>query len=159
MITKEIYGENKFASYSKERTGCRGILLKDSRILLVHELKNDFFMIPGGGLEEEESLEACCVRELQEETGYIVKTSRDGAYLQINEYYEDYKYIDYYYLCEIIGESSTNLTEMEAERKLVAEWVDFDAALEIFSRHQEYASTYEEKRGAYLREFTALQLL
>ncbi len=159
MITKEIYGENKFASYSKVRTGCRGILLKDSQILLVHELKNDFFMIPGGGLEEEESLEDCCVRELQEETGYIVMTSRDGAYLQINEYYEDYKYIDYYYLCEIIGESSTNLTEMEAERKLVAEWVDFDTALEIFSRHQEYASTYEEKRGAYLREFTALQLL
>lgn len=159
MNTIEISGANKFAAYSKERIGCRGIVMKDSGILLVHELKNDFFMIPGGGQEEGETLEECCVRELQEETGYVVKVCQEGAYLQLNEYYEEYKYISYYYICEIIGTASTNLTELEAERNLVAEWVNFDTALEIFSRHQDYASTYEEKRGAYLREFTALKSL
>ena len=28
---------------------------------------------------------------------------------------------------------------------------------DIFSRHQEYADVNEEKRGSYLREYTALQ--
>lgn len=51
MIKKEILGANRFEHPSKERIGCRGIVIKNSQILLVHELKTDFFMIPGGGHE------------------------------------------------------------------------------------------------------------
>jgi 8-oxo-dGTP pyrophosphatase MutT (NUDIX family) len=157
MITKEISGANRFPYTSKQRIGCRGIIMKDSQILLVHELKNDFYMIPGGGHELGESLEECCIRELQEETGYVVNPSKEGAFLQINEYYEEYQYIDYYYICNIIGTATNNLTEAEAARNLVTEWLDFNEALDIFSHHEDYAATYEEKRGAYLREYTALQ--
>ena len=32
-----------------------------------------------------------------------------------------------------------------------------EEAVELFSHHQDYAETSEEKRGAYLREYTALQ--
>lgn len=94
---------------------------------------------------------------MQEETGYVVKPSKEGAFLELNEYYEEYHYIGYYYTCEITGTGTKKLTEVEAERNLVAEWVDLDIALEIFSHHNDYASTHEEKRGAYLREYTALQ--
>lgn len=155
----DILGANRFAQSSKERIGCRGIVMKDSKILLVHELKNDFYMIPGGGLEPGETLEECCIRELQEETGYIVKPYEEGAYLQLNEYYGEYHFVGYYYTCEIIGTSTRKLTKTEAEHNLVAEWIELDKAIELFSRHQDYASTYEEKRGAYLREYTALQAL
>jgi ADP-ribose pyrophosphatase YjhB (NUDIX family) len=155
----DILGKNRFEQPSKERIGCRGIIIKDSQILLVHELKNDFYMIPGGGLEPGETLEECCVRELQEETGYVVNPCKDGAFLQLNEYYEEYHYTGYYYTCEIIGTAAKKLTETEAERDLVEEWVELNEALKIFSHHHEYASFYEEKRGAYLREYTALQSL
>ncbi|MDF2941802.1 MAG: hydrolase [Herbinix sp.] len=152
----DILGLNRFEHPSKERIGCRGIIIQNSQILLVHELKNDFYMIPGGGHEPGETLEECCTRELQEETGYVVKPCKEGAFLQLIEYYEEYKYINYYFTCEIIGTATRNLTEAEAERNLVSEWVDMKMALDIFSHHQDYASTYEEKRGAYLREYTAL---
>jgi 8-oxo-dGTP pyrophosphatase MutT (NUDIX family) len=155
----DIMGVNHFEHLSKERIECRGIIIKGSQILLVHELKNDFYMIPGGGHEPDETLEECCIRELQEETGYVVKPCKDGAFLQLNEYYEEYHYIDYYYTCEITGNAAIKLTEAEVERNLTAEWVEMNEALEIFSRHHDYASTYEEKRGAYLREYTALQSL
>lgn len=157
MTKKEILGENRFEHPSKERIGCRGIIIKDTQILLVHELKTDFYMIPGGGQELGETLEECCIREMQEETGYIIKTCEVGAFLQLNEYYEEYHYISYYYTCEIIGTAKKSLTEVEAQRNLVAEWVDFNVVLEIFKHYHDYASTYEEKRGAYLREYTALQ--
>jgi 8-oxo-dGTP pyrophosphatase MutT (NUDIX family) len=157
MTKKEIIGANRFEHPSKVRIGCRGIIIKDSLILLVHELKNDFYMIPGGGHELGETLEECCIRELQEETGYVVKPCKEGVFLQLNEYYEEYQYINYYYTCEIMGTATKNLTVAEIERNLVAEWVDVNVALEIFSHHNDYASTYEEKRGAYLREYTALQ--
>lgn len=157
MIRKEIMGANRFEYPSKERIGCRGIIRKDSQILLVHELKTDLYMIPGGGHELGETLEECCIRELQEETGYVVKPSNEGAFLELNEYYEEYHYIGYYYICEIMGTGTKLLTEVETMRRLVSEWVDLNIALEIFSHHSDYASTYEEKRGAYLREYTALQ--
>lgn len=85
---------------------------------------------------------------MQEETGYFVNPCKEGAFLQLNEYYEEYKYISYYYTCEKIGTTTKNLTEAEVERNLVTEWIDVKIAIEIFSHHHDYASTHEEKSGA-----------
>ena len=75
MIVKtiEIHGANAHKTFFKTRVGCRGIVIKDSRMLISHEVNADYFLIPGGGLEENETLEECCVSEVCEETGYIVK--------------------------------------------------------------------------------------
>ena len=47
------------------------------------------------------------------------------------------------------------LTELEAERGLTPEWVDFDEALKIFGDHVNLQH-WEEKRGSYQREHRAL---
>ena len=86
MKTIEIYGENRFDEWTKTRNSCRGIVIKDNSILLSYETKENTWMIPGGGVEENESLEECCIREVQEETGYI--TSLSPCVLKIVEYYE-----------------------------------------------------------------------
>jgi 8-oxo-dGTP pyrophosphatase MutT (NUDIX family) len=157
MTTLEILGTNRLQYPQIERVGCRGIIIQNLQILLVHELKTDFYMIPGGGWEFGETLEECCVRELREETGYVVKSFAEGAFLQLNEYYGEYLFVDYYFNCEIVGNTITNLTEAEADKNLIAEWVDLHKAVEIFSHHNDFDSIFEEKRGAYLREYTALQ--
>lgn len=150
----EIYGANAFKTFSKIRVGCRGIVIKDDRMLISHEVNADHYLIPGGGLEENETLEECCSREVREETGYIVKPDR--RFLTINEYYEEYKYVSHYFICDIVGESERNLTANEMARGLIPEWADIDKMLEIYSKHNDFASISEEKRGAYLREYTAL---
>lgn len=53
-------------------------------ILMSYETKNDQWMIPGGGLEKNESDYECCVREIAEETGVLVETSE--CLLEIDEY-------------------------------------------------------------------------
>ncbi len=153
--TIDIRGANAFESFSKTRVGCRGIVADNSRILISHELNVDFYSIPGGGMEKNETPEECCVREVLEETGYIVKPVKH--FLTLNEYYEEYKYIDYYFVCEVTAKSKQNLTEIERERGLVPEWIETEKILEIFSRHNDFALNNEEKRGAYLREYTALK--
>lgn len=81
--TIDIHGANAHATYSKTRVACRGIVVKDSRIFVSHEVKTDVYMIPGGGMEENGTPEECCAREVREETGYIVKPGR--CFLTVNE--------------------------------------------------------------------------
>jgi ADP-ribose pyrophosphatase YjhB (NUDIX family) len=57
--------------------GSAGICINDNGlILMVLQGKPDekkVWSVPSGGLEKNESIEECCVREIREETGYEVK--------------------------------------------------------------------------------------
>ncbi|HLP79442.1 MAG TPA: NUDIX domain-containing protein [Acidobacteriota bacterium] len=75
----------------------RAIIKRDGQYLLIHRWKNghEYFSFPGGGKEEDETPQETVVREVFEETGFIVHVV---------------KYIDtikhdrqehHYYLCEI----------------------------------------------------------
>lgn len=93
MKTIDIYGENRFDHYTKLREACRGIVVKNDKILLTYEVNTDQWFIPGGGLEDDESSGECCVRELAEETGCVVETKEQ--YLTINEYHEDWLFVNH----------------------------------------------------------------
>ena len=155
MKTLEILGANRFETFTKTRAGSRAVVVRDGMILLSHETVSGWWLVPGGGLEEGETPETCCIREVEEETGFIVKPLRQ--FLTLNEYYEEYRYVSYYFICEVTGTGEMRLTEAEKRRGLEPQWIPLEGAVGIFSRHQEYADTSEEKRGSYLREYTALQ--
>ena len=151
----EILGENRFDTFTKTREGSRAIIVQDGMILLSHETISGWYLVPGGGLENDETPADCCVREVEEETGVIVRPLHQ--FLTLYEYYEEYRYISYYFVCERIGHGQLHLTEAEARRGLEPQWIALHEAVDIFSRHQSYATESEEKRGSYLREYTALQ--
>lgn len=154
MQQLEILGENRLEKHTKTRIGCRGIVLQDGKLLACHEEKTDFWQLPGGGLEAGETLQECCAREVLEETGYIVKPTKQ--FLTLNEYYQEYKYVSHYFVCEIVGEGKQNRTSVEIERGLVPQWVDIQDFLKIVCDYAAYAAVNEDKYGTYLREHTAL---
>ena len=151
----EILGDNRFETFSKTRAGSRAVIVRDGKILLSHETGSGWWLVPGGGVEGDETPEECCVREVEEETGFIVKPLRQ--FLTLYEYYEEYRYISHYFVCEVTGSGKMNLTDAEKNRGLEPRWLPLEEAVELFSRHQEYAGVSEEKRGSYLREYTALR--
>ena len=155
MKTLRILGANRFETFSKTRAGSRAVIVRDGMILLSHETVSGWWLVPGGGMEEGETPEACCIREAEEETGRIVKPLRQ--FLTLEEYYEEYRYISHYFICEIAGAGRMRLTDAEMSRGLEPEWLPLREAVGIFARHQEYADVSEEKRGSYLREYTALR--
>lgn len=154
METINIYGDNRFAEYTQIREACRGIVVRDGMILLTYEVNTDQWFIPGGGLEAEESIRQCCARELAEETGFVVDPFAHFA--TVNEYYEEWKFISHYFICEITGETQRLLTQREAEVGLEPRWIPMQKAVDIFSKHQDYVHD-EMKRGSYLREYKALK--
>lgn len=154
MEILDIYGETRFLKHTKIREACRGIVVSDEKILLTYETNTDQWFTPGGGLEIDETFEACCVRELTEETGYIVKPYKQ--YLTINAYYEEWLFVNHYFICNLIGETKIKLTNEEALVGLEPRWIPLKEAIEIFSKHQDYANLEKFKQRAYLREYTAL---
>lgn len=148
------YGDN-YSGYTNHcREASRAIICKDGNIMLSHETKIGQWMIPGGGMEANEPPAECCMREVAEETGLIVKPEK--CFLIMNEYYEDWKFVSYYFACDVTGITERKPTEREIQVGAIPEWVNSNNAIEIFSHHQDYAESDEERRGIYLREYTAL---
>lgn len=155
MNTIEILGANRFETYTKTRDGSRAIIVNDGKILLTPELQSGWWLIPGGGLEEGENPENCVIREVEEETGLIVRPLRQ--FLVMHEYYEEYRYTGYFFVCEVTGKGQMKLTDAEKRRGVQPEWIPLREAIDIFSKHESYAEECEEKRGSYQREYLALR--
>ncbi|MCR4433284.1 MAG: NUDIX hydrolase [Caldiserica bacterium] len=103
----------------KQRISAGAIIIKDSKILLVHHKKDgqfDFWVPPGGGLENDEGIFKCVEREVFEETNLIVKPNKI-AYLE--ELIDDDKYIcKIWVICSIIG-GTLGLCNLEAEESFL----------------------------------------
>lgn len=67
----------------KMRNRAGGILIEDGKVLLMHRIKNvdgvvkEYYVVPGGGIEEGENVEEATKRELKEEIGIDVELIRD----------------------------------------------------------------------------------
>ncbi|MBO4475084.1 MAG: NUDIX domain-containing protein [Clostridiales bacterium] len=157
MKTIEIHGLNSYKTWEIERTACRGLVVKNGKLLLSYETVTDQYMIPGGGLEDGEDEKTCLIREMEEETGLLVAPS--DCLLEIDEYYEEWKFVSRYFICKVTGEGKISMTEREIEVGMEPRWLPIEEITEIFSKHADYTDTDEMRRGMYLREYTALQEL
>lgn len=61
------------------RNRAGGLLIENGKILLIHRIKNingerkEYYVVPGGGIEDKENIVDATIRELKEETGLNVK--------------------------------------------------------------------------------------
>lgn len=141
----------------KIRVGCRGLLLRDNKILLSYEKNTGVYMTPGGGVESGETLEECCKRELCEETGYDVEPEKH--LFEFNEYFHETLFVNNYFLCKIKGKGERSLTDIEVEHGLVPQWLEINKVLEIFGNYEKYKEENEGVFSLYLREFTVITKL
>lgn len=133
------------------RVASRALIIRDGKILLTFEKNTGVYMSPGGGAESGETLEECCIRELKEESGYVVRPFEH--FITINEYSYETLYVSNYFLCEIESECERSLTKTEVEHGVMPVWIDIDEAFEIFST---YPTKAQDHMSLYLREYTVL---
>lgn len=106
------------------RMAVRGIVIMDGKLLLMRRVKNgkEYWVIPGGGMEEGENYEETVVREMEEEVGISVRPIREiirVEFLDPEEYVRTksitnsesiariylpgWSAVDIFYLCEYIS--------------------------------------------------------
>lgn len=148
------YGDNIAEAVKHKRIGCRAIITDGDNILISHEINTDMYMTPGGGLENNETYEQCCKREVLEETGFIADVGEH--FLTINEYYLDWLYETHYFVCTITGKGEQKLTQNEIAHGTTPCWLPISEFINIVSRYHDYKITDPERCGQYRREHAAL---
>ena len=108
MKNLQLINDDYLGYVNRLRHACRGIVVNDGKVILSYESKNDKYMIPGGGVEGDESYAECCERELLEETGIKVRAIEE--YLEIEELFLDWKHINHYFVCEHIEDTGNRIS-------------------------------------------------
>ncbi len=103
------------------RTGVRvsAIIIKGDEILLMHRKKNgeEYWVFPGGGAEDNETLDEAIVREVKEETNLDVSKHKLAF---MGEYGQDDKEHPFYF-CEV-NNVTTRITGEEKSRHNSENW-------------------------------------
>lgn len=150
------------------RRAARGIILDNDNILLLYTEKYQDYTLPGGGIDEGESLHQGLIRELQEETGATnIRNIRDfGLYQEFRPWYNDeYDALhmeSYCYLCDIDKElGDTQLEDYELNNGMSALWINIYQAIahneKIIAKNNKKAMSVE--RETYLLKRIANELL
>ena len=86
-----------------KRKVSRGIIFIDDKVVLLKRIRKEnnkylhYYAIPGGGIEENETIEDACIREIKEEVSLDVTINK---YLGVEEYETG---ICYYYKVNYLG--------------------------------------------------------
>ena len=163
VIDKKNYIENGTVG---RRPSVRGIVIKDGKVAMMHSLKYDYYKLPGGGIEGDESYEETLVREVKEESGLIVKQNsiREFGYVRRIEKgkFEDiFIQENFYYLCDVEDEiSSQELDDYEEEEQFTLEYVAPLHAISI-NENAEHGEkdTQQTFSGMILRENKVLEII
>jgi ADP-ribose pyrophosphatase YjhB (NUDIX family) len=160
-ITEKDFGRAKhpddWAIYT-DRVGARAVLVNDEgQIALIHVTNRGYYKLPGGGVDEGETIEEALRRELKEEMGAdsVEILSEIG---EIDEYREAWskKSIHHCFLVRLDGQIGVSeQTEKELEHGYKTIWAkDIDAAIKLVDsgKPQGYGQDFER-----LRELTFLQ--
>lgn len=113
-----------FYFFDSMRNRAAAIIIQNGTLLVLHRQKpgQDYYILPGGGVELDESFQDACIREVKEETGL------DVLHLQLVYRYHSKAGEEHYFLTRIPPEEPV-LGGSEAKRQsptnvYAFEWVD-----------------------------------
>lgn len=124
-----------------ERFGVRALIQRNG-LFAMQQGKNGEYKIPGGGMDEGETIVQSLAREVKEETGLVIipeSMKELGEILEVRRdiFDENIKYIAHslHYSCEVEDEVlETAMTESEKERGFHLAWVNIDTVIETNER-------------------------
>lgn len=111
--------------------GC--ITNSSNQILLVYNQDAQHWSMPGGKVEKDECLDAACIREVYEETGYKIKVNQLIALNECKLLNSKEHALFFTFHCDIIGGKET-ITNPDEISKIA--WVSFEEANQRMPYHQ-----------------------
>jgi 8-oxo-dGTP pyrophosphatase MutT (NUDIX family) len=141
------------------RKAARGIILDGDNILMLYTERYHDYSLPGGGVDDGESIEAGLIRELEEETGaQNIEVVREfGLYEEFRPWHKgefDIMHMESYcFVCDIHPElGETKLEQHEIQNGMVPVWINIHEAI----KHNEHTISNSAKKGLSIERETFL---
>ncbi|KEQ12058.1 DNA mismatch repair protein MutT [Endozoicomonas montiporae] len=132
------------------RKAARGIILQDNNILLMYTRRYHDYSLPGGGIDDGESLKQGLIRELEEETGArnIRNIEPMGVYEEYRPWYKPehdiMHMLSYCYFCTIDAElDAPRFEDYEMANGMEVVWINIHEAIE----HNKTIIAGSDKKG------------
>lgn len=155
LTDKELLGTEDI-SYAAPRLTARAIVCNPQGLYAVtHTDDFGIYMLPGGGVEPEESILSALYREISEETGCRIASWEPLGYVEENRGHTDYTQLSYYFLVHTPDTTlSPHLTALEAAHGTKALWMTREEMWERIS-----TPVFARPQGKFLqaRDMAALQ--
>ncbi len=154
ITDKDIIG-SEGSSGAKPRITARAIIKNEQdNYAVMYAQEFGLYSLPGGGVENGESIESAVRREVDEETGVTILTLEPLGYIEENRAHCDYTQISYYF---IITTNSTafqqHLTANETKHGTTVGWYTLEDA---YSKIADTNHTTIQRKYLQARDVAAL---
>lgn len=139
------------------RLAARGILEQNGKIALLNVTNKHYHKLPGGGLENHETVEDAFKREILEETGYTCKilTKRPFLTIERKELKRQFQLSYIFFAKALTQERQVNYTQEELGEGFKLEWVDSNNILDLLKndRPLDLLDTFVSTRDTAIIKF------
>lgn len=135
IINRENVSEEEVKNYSV-REASRAVVLDETNLVaLLHVVKENYYKLPGGGIEESEDRKVALQRECEEEIGSAVEVVEEiGSIVEYRKIFH-LKQVSYCYLAKIKGKKGvSNFTGEELEKGFQQVWLSYKKALQTITK-------------------------
>lgn len=147
--------ESYFKNYRVRRAARAVILNTDGTIAMQFTEGRGSHKLPGGGAEEDESIQDALRREIKEEVGCEIEVVEPiGITIEYRKKYELLQ-ISYVYLAKVKGAiGAPQFDEGEVEDGMVSFWTDIDTAISLTKNDvpKDYEGKFIQKRDLTILE-------
>lgn len=136
----DVYPNKKSEEVTfEDRLTVKAIVLDlDGKIGLVGNKQNDFFQLPGGGVDKTENLIEGLKRECLEEIGCFISDIKEVGCIDDYRPRDKKHCINYCYIVKVFKEKGVaNYTEEEKKIGMYTKWVSPQEAMSIFEKQKQ----------------------
>lgn len=134
IINPENVSEEEVKSYKTREAGRAVVFDKEGNVALLFVSKENYYKLPGGGIEVEEDKIMALYRECREEIGCDVEIINELGFIIEYRKTHNLKQTSYCYLAKVKGpKGKPDFTDSEKDRGFEVVWLSYKETIEVLN--------------------------